>query len=241
MNIRQNRLWKFSRTVARYVGQRVNVETPCFNRPQSHLHSTATSRYVEPVREGEGVGIDHSGSFTHPAAYRLEDIQDIYINDLDATLEAHRAANKAKIIRRVKASTDPTVKHLILPKPVDDANLTIPQSNRNTTKSDGRREKGNYAAGKATVKVNDSLLKPWEYWPVGSIQRRERFPAEQVARKGAVLEYHARAMNPVGLWKRPSTRASRSDFFRPWLGHLDETGGDALQRCCLVSDRGHLV
>ncbi|KAL8862626.1 MAG: hypothetical protein Q9178_001124 [Gyalolechia marmorata] len=44
---------------------------------------------------------------------RYEDTRDIYIDDLDATLEAHRATNRAKIIRRVKAPPDPGNKTIV--------------------------------------------------------------------------------------------------------------------------------
>ncbi|KAL8651915.1 MAG: hypothetical protein Q9226_004486 [Calogaya cf. arnoldii] len=171
-----------------------------------------------------------------------EDSRDIYIDDLDATLEAHRATNKAKIIRHVKAPPDPTVKDLVLGQRAIDPSAPPSDSSRtrhsvtSTTQIPATTPRGNGVAKvdiaeapNASTLEKDNAPKPWEYWPAGTMQHSKLFQARNKAPKGLVQEYCPRAFVPDGKWSLQS-KENVDYVFRPWLRHLDEPEDDALHR-----------
>ncbi|KAI4117739.1 MAG: hypothetical protein LQ345_002088 [Seirophora villosa] len=159
--------------------------------------------------------VENERASAHRPRPKLEDTQDIYVDDLDATLEAHRATNGAKKIRRIHGGTDLAVKHLVLGK-------------------------SSHAAEEQVVKVSilkvpslageSKALRLSDFWPHGSRQHQKLVKSSSRLTKGSVEEYYARAMSPVGTWNRPLEECGHTDGFCPWLKHLSALGGDALQR-----------
>ncbi|KAL9597157.1 MAG: hypothetical protein Q9219_005323 [cf. Caloplaca sp. 3 TL-2023] len=206
----------------------------------SNLHvrsfRTTSSRLSKPAEAVAGSG----------------DAQDIYVDDLEATLEAHRTTNRAKIIRHIKVSENPTVRHLPLEisnshldnNASDDPAVKHAQSAISEYHVDdvgcdaagplshdaGKSRTAGTTAEKEAASLANDPLKPWDFWPVGSEQHQRLTGKEKKAPKGAVLEYHARAINPIGTWKPPSVKDASAKLFRPWRRHMDEQGGDASQR-----------
>ncbi|KAI4280927.1 MAG: hypothetical protein L6R38_004062 [Xanthoria sp. 2 TBL-2021] len=183
------------------------------------------------------------------AIRQLQQASDIYIDDLDATLEAHRATNRAKIIRRVEADPDPGVKSLILGETAIDPSAPLPNQptkTRHAFASTFSTTKGSATDPRDTriVKVDakdapqdpngspprvDRVPKPWDYWPAGTIQHSKLYQGRDKAPKGSVQEYRPRVFAPDGNWSLQSKK--KVDFvFRPWLSHLNGPEGDALQR-----------
>ncbi|KAL8775049.1 MAG: hypothetical protein Q9209_000528 [Squamulea sp. 1 TL-2023] len=178
---------------------------------------------------------------------QLEDTRDIYINDLDATLEAHRATNRAKLIRRVEADTDPGVKRIAIERSdvaVDESKVptttshavasTFLTTNESTLGTQGNdfvtHDTANAPQGpKEHAPRVDSPPKPWHFWPAGSIQHSKLYHGKDKARKGSVQEYRSRAFAPDGSW-RLDYKAKGNHAMRPWLRHLHHLEGDALQR-----------
>ncbi|KAL8852238.1 MAG: hypothetical protein Q9221_002840 [Calogaya cf. arnoldii] len=171
-----------------------------------------------------------------------EDSRDIYIDDLDATLEAHRATNRTKIIRHVKAPPDPTVKDLVLVQSAIDLSAPPSDSSRTchsvtsttqipatTPRGNGVSKVGIAEAPSASTLEKDNALKPWEYWPAGTIQHSKLFQGRKKAPKGLVQEYRPRAFVPDGKWSLQS-KGNVDYVSRPWLRHLDEPEDDALRR-----------
>lgn len=196
------------------------------------LHSSvflsSRSRFYPRHRIAENV--ENERASAHRPRPKLEDSQDIYVDDLDATLKAHRATNRAKIIRRIRAGTDPCVKHIVIDRPNDNGSLA--RNYAATKPNQGAKEK---VMEVSAVKVPSSAgkrnaLKASDFWPPGSIQHQKLAKSSPKPMKGSIQEYHARAMVPIGSWRCPSEECGHTDWFRPWLNHMSEQGGDALER-----------
>ncbi|KAL8783118.1 MAG: hypothetical protein Q9213_004875 [Squamulea squamosa] len=182
-----------------------------------------------------------------PLPIRLGDTQDIYVNDLDATLEAHRATNRARLVRRVEADTDPGVKRITIERSdvaVDELKAptrtshavapTFVATDESTLGTQGNDfvtvDTANAPQGlKEHIPRVDSPPKPWHFWPVGSIQHSNLYQGKDKARKDSVQEYRPRAFAPDGKW-RLDTKAKGHHAMRPWLRHLHLSEGDASQR-----------
>ncbi|KAI4137616.1 MAG: hypothetical protein LQ341_005067 [Variospora aurantia] len=200
--------------------------------PHRSLHSPVflSSRSRSYPRHRIAENVENERASAHRPRPKLEDSQDIYVDDLDATLEAHRATNRAKIIRRIRAGTDPCVKHIVIDRPNDNGSLA--RNYAATKPNQGAKEK---VMEVSAVKVASSAgkrnaLKASDFWPPGSIQHQNLAKSSPKPMKGSIQEYHARAMVPVGSWRCPSEECGHTDRFRPWLNHMSEPGGDALER-----------
>ncbi|KAL9014000.1 MAG: hypothetical protein Q9173_001342 [Seirophora scorigena] len=197
------------------IGRQLLLNAP--GSPHRCLHSSvflfSRSRSYPGNRNSENV--DNERAPAHRPRPKLEDTQDIYVEDLDATLEAHRATNRAKKIRRIHGGTDPAVKHLVLDKSSKAAEEQVVEA--------------------SVVKVASSTgeskaLQPSDFWPHGSRQHQKLVKSSSRLTKESIKEYYARAMIPVGTWERPSEECGHTDGFCPWLKHLSGPGGDGLQR-----------
>lgn len=180
---------------------------------------------------------------------RYEDSPDIYIDDLDATLEAHRATNRAKIIRHVEADPDPGVKRPLLEETAIEPSAPIPKDRKTTrhaVSSTVSTTKGSTPKPRDTCNVTadttdapqdpnastprvDRVPKPWDYWPAGTIQHSKLYQGRYEAPKGSIQEYRSRVFAPDGNWSLQSKK--KVDYvLRPWLAHLKGQEGDASQR-----------
>ncbi|KAL8652023.1 MAG: hypothetical protein Q9210_002927 [Variospora velana] len=212
------------------VGRELLSNAPAL--PHRCLHSSVflSSRSRSYPRHRIGENVENERAYAHRPKSKLEDSQYIYVDDLDATLEAHRASNRAKIIRRIQAGTDPAVKHIVIDKSNDNGSLA---RNYAAIKPD-QAAKGNGVEVSA-VKVASSAgksnaLKASDCWPPGSIQHQKFAKPSPRLTKGSIQEYHARAMIPIGSWRHPSEEYAHTDWFRPWLKHMSGPGGDAFER-----------
>ncbi|KAL8671881.1 MAG: hypothetical protein Q9168_003634 [Polycauliona sp. 1 TL-2023] len=175
-----------------------------------------------------------------------EDSPDIYVDDLDATLEAHRASNRARLIRRIEAGSDPGVKRPVLGKTATGPSAQLPDCSptacrpaASTSRSPSPHPQANSLAKVDTAEtikgIDKSTLgienasRPWEYWPAGTIQYSKLYNGKDKALKGSVQEYRPQAFAPDGKWGL-ETLKKESCIFRPWLQHLKEPDGDAVHR-----------
>lgn len=196
------------------VGRQLLVNAPRSSHRSLHSSVLLFSR-SRSYGNRKSQKVENERASAHRPRPKLEDTQDIYVDDLDATLEAHRATNGAKKIRRVDGGTDLAVKHLVLGK-------------------------SSHAAEEQVVKVSilkvpssvgeSKALRLSDFWPHGSRQHQKLVKSSARLTKGSVEEYYARAMRPVGTWNRPLEESGHTDGFCPWLKHLSGLGGDALQR-----------
>ncbi|KAL8699805.1 MAG: hypothetical protein Q9224_001258 [Gallowayella concinna] len=196
----------------------------------------------------------------HPRNLRFEDNQDIFVDDLDATLEAHRATNRAKIIRTIENGTDPGVK-----RPDDAATITVePHSFTNAQRM--RQDEGDTDTGVKFV----SILRPDDAATINveshpstdavktakesehtnphkpSLAKDRTLKSLEIWPVGTVQHskmYHGKVRAPKGTVQeyrscaiiptRPWRHGSNEilgNASRPWLRTLKEPEGDALQR-----------
>ncbi|KAL8968902.1 MAG: hypothetical protein Q9183_002254 [Haloplaca sp. 2 TL-2023] len=176
------------------------------------------------------------GFDTSTSGHLYGDNKDIYVDDLQATLEAHRATNRARAIRRVVADSDPSVFRPDLPEPHQDLDVTLEDASE-------PRASGNHAESPvgAPSEVEDNVediehlkttekyrLKPWEFWPIGSTQYRKLRGISHHMRTQGPAEYQATVFEPSG---NSGIGQKVLPQHCPWLGHMQgEVGGDALQR-----------
>ncbi|KAL8950087.1 MAG: hypothetical protein Q9222_003851 [Ikaeria aurantiellina] len=238
MRLCPNSLWKLPRS----VGKRAQGQTPldrwlpsARNQLRIRRHGCSASTvanisYRESSRQRKG--LNHDGDHAESQAGCA---QNIFIGDLEATLEAHRAYNRAKVIRRIDAPPDPRYKHILPESYRDDANRSSKFDTASHSleqvaveKQDEDKEPGFGWEHDPSPKAKEAL-KPWDYWPAGSIQHQRFRQSKQAVRSGLILEYHARMMGPTDSWKLKSSNLAQK-LRRPWLDHLKERGGDALER-----------
>lgn len=140
---------------------------------------------------------------------------DIFIDDLYATLEAHRTTNRAAIIRKVDS-----------PGP--------PETTRPEVQTHAGDNKGT-ASSPAIHKFLSSKgktprAKPWHFWPPHSVQYAFFWPeSKRKIPSNSVLEYIPAAFGPTRWWQASASDTS-SDCESPWLQHLQTRTGDGLQR-----------
>ena len=176
----------------------------------SDQHATET---LEPWQENVAISL----------ARNAKDAKDVIVDDLDATLEAHRSSNRAAIIRQVKTTAIITTRLRERPFSLDQG-------------SDG-----DSAAEKVHEEIQeekDGTLMPM--WPLDSVQARAMYGEKRCKtyyKKGDVLEYNGAVIRCQGHWKQKPSFQDIQDtpMKRPWLAYMKTTGGDNLERFVLES------
>lgn len=150
------------------------------------------------------------------------DAKDIFVDDLSATLEAHRETNKASIIRRVQANAEweaPYLSPLADIEPIASSkDETVVGRNADSTPF------ATVVAEDTTLEASDGPENPeirmgqnhehWTrvYWPADSVQLAELTGKTYKAKPAEVLEYKACLISTQGLFKEKLGKAQR-----PWL------------------------
>ena len=91
---------------------------------QCSLHVSAIDQRAISLKslEGEDIAARPEVRDLHHTGYKRErrlDTKDIFVDDLQATLEAHRATNRAAVIRRFPTEDPPTANDGIYRPPLD--------------------------------------------------------------------------------------------------------------------------
>ncbi len=222
----QSHVWKYTWVTSQFVGSLHHASK--FHRLYSHAIPIGRSRSTSFRQHNGERGAKRGAVASLLPNSATRETRDIYVHDLDATLEAHRATNTAKIIRRVSAPTDPAVKH-IFPGNDHEVHAEAHADGGSLQAVRDERVKVDLVA-EIPPKEDRKALDPWDYWPVGTIQHKRLAKARQEKVKRTVQEYHARAMIPINVWKRPSDGAEDTDALRPWLGDGDVKREEASQK-----------
>ena len=181
------------------------------------LSSAATVPVVssdqQTVEESLETWHDKSGK---ALAIRERDTKDVIVEDLSATLEAHRASNRAAVIRKIRVQ--------------DCQYLRSSLDN-----SDRGSEVEMIHEAKEKAKEDE----PPQMWPADSIQAKERYGVTGTTgffKKTDPLEYTGVAQWPKQPWK---IKHSSKDMpmQRPWLAYMGTTNEDYLKRFVLESHR----
>ena len=147
-------------------------------------------------------------------ARNKKDAKNIVVDSLAATLEAHRASNRAAVIRDVKTEG-------LRKRP-----LFLEQGN------DGD------SGAKKIHEEKESELIPM--WPLDSMQAKAKYGNKAYKtyyKKGSALEYTGAVVQPQGFWEQNPSFNDTQDppMRRPWLAYMRTTGEDNLERFVLES------
>ena len=150
------------------------------------------------------------------------DTKDILVDDLTATLEAHRASNRATVIREVE---------------------TLPSNTKGYKRplllEHGRD--GNNAAKKVHEEIYEKIEGPQNpMWPLDSVQAKAKYGEKDCKtyyKKGAALEYTSAVAWCQGHWRQKHSlhKVQDTPMKRPWLAYMGTMGENSLERCVLES------
>ena len=149
-------------------------------------------------------------------ARREEHAKDIVVDDLSATLEAHRESNRAAVIQKLKWKSDHDLVDLV---------------SRPLLRTNGDGDGGTEA--KKTKEGKEYEMH--QMWPADSVQARKSYgkTASRVKSKD-ILEYSGVVQWPKNPWQI-SDNSTFKPTQRPWLAYLDTTNEDYHQRFVLAS------
>ena len=180
-----------------------------------------------PVVNSDQHAIEALEPWQEDAAISLaknKDAKDIIVDDLPATLEAHRASNRAPSIREVKT----TVIRGLGKRP-----LFLEQGND-----------GDCGAEKIPEEIHEGKEgKLTPMWPLDSVQAKAKYGeigCKTYYKKGDALEYTGAVAWPQGFWKKTRSFNDTQDtpMKRPWLAYMRTTGEDNLERSVMESRQG---
>ena len=184
---------------------------------------------------------------------RPENTKDIYIDDLSATLEAHRETNRASIIRKVSCEGEyqicrPFVRPWSTLPPEGNSPNLINHTNRQILVT-GSGEKKQDDFEDINIAHEDSwhsvasreAIRLWQHWPAGSIQHKELLrakPGDKIREPPSVLEYLPISLRPCRSWQlKEPVLPDESQW--PWLAHVGGFDGDGVERLvCLFMASG---
>ena len=190
-----------------------------------HVRRLANAGSV-PVVNSDQHSIEYSEPWQENVAVSLAKIkkvpEDILVDDLDATLEAHRASDRPTFIREVESV------------PSYDLKPKRPLRLKQGSDGDG-----------AAKKVHEEIDKKKEgpqnpMWPLDSVQAKARYGEKDCKtyyKKRAALEYTSAVAWCQGPWKQTHSfhKVQDTPMKRPWLAYMRTTGEDSLERCVLES------
>ena len=170
-----------------------------------------------PVANGDRQAINtlepwhDSGSKT--LAKIEEDAKDIIVDDLAATLEAHRASNRTAVIRKIDTHGFPSPFKYPILKPHSDGELDV----------------------ESIQEIKEDKPSPcqmWPEWPRDSVQAKQKYGrlgCTGRVYKGDLLEYVGSIQELQQPWEISN---GYEDMYRqrPWLAYIENTGEDALER-----------
>ena len=161
---------------------------------------------LEPLQASSGEVLPRS----------VKNAKNVVIDDLAATLEAHRASNRAAVIPRI-----------------------VPSENR-----DGGSETKELHGGSETKELHGAKKKePCQTWPADSVQAKQRYGKTGSRFKSYVqtadtLEYTGSSQGLKGPWKTPEKDShyyNESIMQRPWLAYVEDTSKYNRERFVLES------
>ena len=167
---------------------------------------------LEPWQDSDGKALARSG----------KDAKDIIVDDLSATLEAHRASNRVAVIRKVKITA------VDAPPPPPRFQRLLPERDGD----DGSEVNKAHEEEKKYIRC--------QTWPADSVQAKDmdKKKGNRGFVKKGVLEYSAVAHTPQGPW-RIRAPFKGIQIQRPWLAYVKTTGEDKLQKFVLESHQGY--
>lgn len=215
-------------------------------RPLSNPSATPLATNNRQIGEGQEPGLHHIRKDQDPG----EETQDITVDDLSATLEAHRARNRAAVIRKIEPQSGNT--HGLFRRPLlqdtgsEDGKKIHTTGEEASAASDhapsqleyqlaedekAEEDDGIDGEGFPTSSAKSEKSAPVWRWPADSVQAKTKEARAQ--RKGFTrsidpLEYTGMAMFVKEPWTL--AKSTPSEFVRPWLPYMEVPIGDNFGR-----------
>ena len=211
--------------------------------PQSPLHCYLCHVHVRRLANAASVPVvnsdQHAIETLEPwqenvaisLAKNKKDSKNIHVDDLRATLEAHRASNRAAAIH------GPPVIRKVETTEIDTKGIKRPFLFEQSSDGDS-----------AAKKIHEDIHKekertPLPMWPLDSVQAKAKYGkkgCKTYYKKGRALEYTGALMLPQGPWKHTRYFCDTQDtpITRPWLAYMRATGEDHLEWSVLESRPG---
>lgn len=176
-------------------------------------------------RNPSGNGFERAALKKQRIKFQRGEDKDIIVDDLAATLLAHRATNRASLVRRINVDLDYVPTDFRRPSIVEQLSL-----NRSRALKD---EKGSHSAFEARQAPKIKRTQGNPYLKFGKITPRQA--TTRAGKKGTecrtlrplVPEYEGKDIPPCLPWKRRLLRRREES---PWLALLANTEGDGLTR-----------
>ena len=161
-----------------------------------------------------------------------KDARPIIVENLTATLEAHRAWNRDHQLRSrapsIRKDKTPLKKKIYSHGPAPFKRVVL-----------GADSDGGSGAEKSLEKKENTRL---QMWPSDSVQAQKKARSkglEVFVEKGKVLEYRGTEQFRMGPWKIDRS-SKKMQMQRPWMGYMKIKGEDNLEQSVLESHQGTL-
>ena len=195
----------------------------------SDQHATET---LEPWQENVAMSL----------AINKTDARNIIVDDLTATLEAHRESNRAPVIHRTPVM-HPVIRQIkntvIDTRGLRKRPLSFEQGNDGDSEAKEIHEEKEIH--KEIHKEKEEKFNPM--WPLDSAQAKAEYGEKRCKtyyKKGEPLEYTGAVAWPQRPWKQDRSFMDTQDtpMKRPWLAYMKTTGDDNLERFVLECHQG---
>lgn len=234
------------------------LRTCRYSRPGRFLHAK-DSRFLSNA--GAGYQLDDDGNVVEnvtsweeyharEVGRRPADTQNIVIDDLSATLEAHRAHNRASVIRKLDATSDKP--QLFLRPSVDRHDEGEGGAGERLTEGSTFDQDGMKSGldGERIERAESDNIAGAKIWPADSVQAQAGYSMQgrrglrssrriDYAQSTDILEYTGVPFPPRGSW---SFEASSTPLLtRPWMAYMEQSSKDNLERSVPIYCRmGHV-
>lgn len=177
------------------------------------------------LRNPSGNGFERAASKKQRIKFQREEDKDIIVDDLAATLLAHRAKNRASLVRRINVDLDYVPTDFRRPSIVEQLSL-----NRSRSLKDEKVSHSAFEARRAP-KIQRTQgnpdLKVWKNTQTQAKTRASKKGTECRTLRPPVPEYEGKDIPPCLPWKRRLLRRREES---PWLALLANTEGDGPTR-----------
>lgn len=235
----------------------MHTATLCLRTRHSRLLTIFYSiNFRRSLNAGAGYQVDDDGNVIKPLSSwedhharevgrRTVVAQDVVIDDLSATLEAHRASNRASVIRKIDAPS--SIPPLFLRPSIDGRHegKEVPSKDLTEGRKLVKDSPKSGVDGDQAEQTQEEHEAGVRIWPADSLQAQEgygRRGRKRVPRKvgndfvksRGVLEYTGVPFLPTQSWDYGSS--STAVLQRPWLAYMEESSGDHLARLVVIYD-----
>ena len=147
---------------------------------------------------------------------RTVDSKRVNVDNLSETLEAHRAHNRASIIRKIKLPHEP---YYQVYRPLFQSSRNSDEGRVKNGKLESRQEES-----ESGIRLESSADREPNDPPTGHKNKKTE--------SSKTLEYVGKALDPIGTWRLHTEPESESESVlqRPWLAYLKDSSGDRFLR-----------